>query len=228
MLANNEIGTIQDIAKLAEIAHSKGAAFHTDAVQAVGHMHIDVNSLGVDMLSASAHKFNGPKGIGFLYVRKGTSIVPYSSGGSQEAGMRAGTENVAAIVGMAAALSKNIRLLDESAAHLAKLEEKLTDGLIGSNIDFIRNGGDHHLPGSMSLSFRGYDGEALLHRLDLMGICVSTGSACDSKSTHISHVLQAIGLEDNLAKGTIRISLGKQNTTDDVRAIVEALAKIFG
>lgn len=228
MLANNEIGTIQDIAKLAEITHSKGAVFHTDAVQAVGHMHIDVKSLGIDMLSASAHKFNGPKGIGFLYVKKGTSIVPYSSGGSQEAGMRAGTENIAAIVGMAAALSKNIRLLDGSVAHLINLEKKLTEGLKYNNIDFVRNGGDNHLPGNISLSFRGYDGEALLHRLDLMGVCVSTGSACDSKNTQVSHVLQAIGLEDNLAKGTIRISLGKQNTVNDVAAIVEALAKILG
>lgn len=228
MLANNEIGTIQDIAKLAEITHSKGAVFHTDAVQAVGHMHIDVKSLGIDMLSASAHKFNGPKGIGFLYVKKGTSIVPYSSGGSQEAGMRAGTENIAAIVGMAAALSKNIRLLDGSVAHLINLEKKLTEGLKYNNIDFVRNGGDNHLPGNISLSFRGYDGEALLHRLDLMGVCVSTGSACDSKNTQVSHVLQAIGLEDNLAKGTIRISLGKQNTVNDVEAIVEALAKILG
>lgn len=228
MFANNEIGTIQEIKSLCDIAHSKGAVFHTDAVQAVGHVHIDVNSLGIDMLSASAHKFNGPKGIGFLYIRKDTPIVPYSSGGSQESGMRAGTENVAAIVGMAAALSKNIRLLEESAEHLTKLEEKLTDGLICRNIEFIRNGGDRHIPGNMSLSFRGHDGEALLHRLDLMGICVSTGAACDSRNIQISHVLQAIGLEENLAKGTIRISLGKQNTIDDVKVIVEALKKIIG
>ena len=135
---------------------------------------------------------------------------------------------IAAIVGMAAALSKNIRLLDGSVAHLINLEKKLTEGLKYNNIDFVRNGGDNHLPGNISLSFRGYDGEALLHRLDLMGVCVSTGSACDSKNTQVSHVLQAIGLEDNLAKGTIRISLGKQNTVNDVEAIVEALAKILG
>lgn len=227
MLANNEIGSVQNVATLVEIAHSHGAIFHTDAVQAVGHLDIDVNELGVDMLSASAHKFNGPKGIGFLYIRKGTPITPYASGGAQEFGMRAGTENVASIVGMAVALKKNCELLHITREHLLSLERQLITALDSSGIEFCRNGSQIRIPGNISLSFPSRDGEALLHRLDLMGICVSTGSACDSKNTQISHVLQAIGLEDRFAKGTIRISLGKDNTDSDVDSIVRALIKIL-
>lgn len=227
MTANNEIGSIQDIPALSAIAHSYGAIFHTDAVQAVGHIEIDVNSFGVDMLSASAHKFNGPKGIGFLYVRKGTPLVPYASGGGQEYHMRAGTENVASIVGMATALKKNVDAIEDTASHLAFLENRLLTRLSGANIRFSRNGSNVHIPGNLSLSFPGYSGEALLHRLDLMGICVSTGSACNSGETQISHVLQAIGLEPELAKGTIRLSFGKNNTEGDIDGIVDALLRIL-
>jgi len=227
MMANNEIGTIQDISALAEIAHSHGAVFHTDAVQAVGHIPIDVGALGVDMLSASAHKFNGPKGIGFLYVRKGTELSAYISGGGQESNMRAGTENIASIVGMAIALDKNIKTIDETTKHLIMLENQLINALYANHVDFIRNGSESHIPGNISLSFPGYDGEALLHRLDLLGIFVSTGSACDSNNTQISHVLKAIGLEEKYAKGTIRISLGRNNTEEDVTAIATALTNIL-
>ena len=227
MLANNEIGSVQDIATLSEIAHSHNVLFHTDAVQAVGHLDIDVNALGVDMLSASAHKFNGPKGIGFLYIRKGTILAPYASGGGQEFGMRAGTENIASIVGMAAALKKNCELLHSTRDHLIFLEQKLIATLDACGVEFRRNGSQTRIPGNVSLSFPGWDGEALLHRLDLMGICVSTGSACDSTNTQISHVLQAIGLEERYAKGTIRVSLGKNNTTNDVDSIARALIKIL-
>lgn len=227
MTANNEIGSIQDISSLAAIAHSYGAIFHTDSVQAIGHIEIDVNLLGVDMLSASAHKFNGPKGIGFLYVRKGTPLVPYASGGGQEHHMRAGTENVASIVGMATALKKNVAAIKDTASHLTLLENRCLIGLSNSNIRFRRNGSKRHIPGNLSLSFPGYSGEALLHRLDLMGICVSTGSACDSKETQISHVLQAIGLEPDLAKGTIRLSFGRNNSENDVDIIVKSLKQIF-
>lgn len=227
MLANNEIGSVQDVATLSKVAHSHGAVFHTDAVQAVGHLKIDVNALCVDMLSASAHKFNGPKGIGFLYIRRGTPIAPHISGGAQESGMRAGTENIASIIGMAVALKKNCTMLRRVTEHLELLEQQLINTLQGNNIDFLRNGSQTHIPGNISLSFPGRDGEALLHRLDLMGICVSTGSACDSKNTQISHVLQAIGLEEKYARGTIRISLGKNNTTSDVEAISGALIKIL-
>ena len=228
MTANNEIGSIQDISALAAIAHSCGAIFHTDAVQAVGHIEIDVNLLGVDMLSASAHKFNGPKGIGFLYVRKGTPLMPYASGGGQEHHMRAGTENVASIVGMATALKKNVAAMKDTASHLALLENRLLEGLSNANIRFSRNGSEVHIPGNLSLSFPGYSGEALLHRLDLMGIYVSTGSACNSTETQVSHVLKAIDLDEAEAKGTIRLSFGRDNIENDIDVIVDALQKILG
>lgn len=227
MFSNNEIGTVEPIMELASVAHKHGALFHTDAVQAVGHVKIDVEELGVDMLSASAHKFNGPKGIGFLYIRKGTNIARFNDGGSQEFGMRAGTENIASIVGMAKALSMNCDLLAENEKHIANLEHILLNKLNLTGLDFRRNGSEHHIPGNISLSFRNADGEALLHRLDLMGICVSTGSACDSINTQVSHVLQAIKLDDNYAKGTIRISFGKDNSTEEANVIAEALIKIL-
>lgn len=228
MFANNEIGTVQPIEELCEIAHAHGALFHTDAVQAVGHIPIDVKKLGVDMLSASAHKFNGARGIGFLYIRKGTSIVPYSDGGSQESGYRAGTENTAGIVCMAKALQVNCEKLSENQVYVRSLETELLNRLRGKNITFIKNGGVDTLPGLISLSFEGKDGEAILHRLDLMGIAVSTGSACNSRDTEISHVLGAIKLDEKYAKGTIRISLGKSNTVEDVIQIADALEKIVG
>ena len=227
MFSNNEIGTIQPIKELAEISHSSGALFHTDAVQAVGHVKIDVRTLGVDFLSASAHKFNGPKGTGFLYIRKGVDLLPYADGGKQEYGLRAGTENVAGIVGMAVALEKNCKEVDVHSEHLRELESRLLTQLDG-RIDYIRNGGVNRIPGNISLSFRNVEGEALLHRLDLMRICISTGSACDSVNTQISHVLKAINLDESYAKGTIRISLGKHNTVDEVDAIARALIKIIG
>lgn len=227
MFANNELGTIQPIQELCSIAHSHKALFHTDAVQAIGHMEIDVKKLGVDMLSASAHKFNGPKGIGFLYVRKGVELRPYVNGGTQEFGKRAGTENVASIVGMAVALKRNAESIKENQGHIWLLEKKLLNKLDENNILYVRNGQGFTLPGIISLSFDGKDGEAILHRMDLMGISISTGSACDSKNTEISHVLRAIRLPESLAKGTIRISLGKDNTEKDVEAIVVALRRVL-
>lgn len=227
MMANNELGTIQPIKELCHIAHEHGAIFHTDAVQAVGHIPIDVEDLGIDMLSASAHKFNGPKGVGFLYIRKGTKILPYADGGSQEHSMRAGTENVAGIVGMATALKTNCDTMQENDRNVRGLEDRLLDGLLKHGIDFHRNGVAPSLPGLLSLSFTSMSGEALLHRLDLMGIAVSTGSACNSVNTEISHVLQAIKLDEKAAKSTIRISLGKNNTDNDVDTIVAAFIKIM-
>lgn len=227
MLSNNEVGTIEPIKELAAIAHKNGALFHTDAVQSVGHIEIDVKALGVDMLSASAHKFNGPKGIGFLYIRKGVNISPFNDGGAQEFGMRAGTENVAAIIGMAEALKANCECMNAHKEHLLQLEKTILDKLSLSDIDFKRNGAEIRVPGNMSLSFRNASGEMLLHRLDLMGICVSTGSACDSQNTQISHVLAAMGLECKYAEGTIRISLGKDNTIADAERIADALIKIL-
>lgn len=227
MLVNNEIGSIQPVGELAKVAHKYGAVFHTDAVQAVGHISVDVKKLDVDMLSASAHKFNGPRGIGFLYIKNGIELYPFMDGGAQEKAMRAGTENVAAIIGMSVALKKNCKAIVDESRHLIDLEEQLLAGLMQKDLQYIRNGASAHLPGNISLSFKNSDGEMLLHRLDLMGISISTGSACDSKNAQISHVIKAIDVPEEFAKGTIRISLGKDNTVDDVRAIVEALSKIL-
>lgn len=225
MMANNEIGTIQPIKELGTLVHRFGAKFHTDAVQALGHVRVNVEELGVDMLSGSAHKFNGPKGIGFLYIKNGIILDAYANGGSQENGMRAGTENIASIVGMAAALKKNCLNLDKNKQHLEMLTYLLLEKLDQSGVIYIRNG-IHQLPGLLSLSFPGFNGEALLHRLDLMGVCVSTGSACNSKSTQISHVLKAIKLDHCYAEGTIRISLGYENTISDVTKIANSIIKV--
>lgn len=227
MFANNEIGSIQPVRELCEAAHAHGALFHTDAVQVVGHIKINVHDIGVDFLSASAHKFNGPKGIGFLYIRKGVELPPYIDGGAQENTHRAGTENVAAIIGMAVALKENCNLLDQNQQHILDLERLLLVQLDKAGAAYKCNGGAHKLPGLLSLSFPGKDGEAILHRMDLMGISVSTGSACDSVNTEISHVLQAIRLDEDYAKGTIRISLGKNNTKEDIEKIATALIKII-
>ena len=227
MYANNEIGTIQPIKELATIAHENGWLMHTDAVQAIGHTRINVRELGVDMLSASAHKFNGPKGIGFLYIKEGVNWPTLIKGGTQENGLRAGTENVASIVGMATALEENVISICENESHLAHLEEILISNLSRSGIAFYRNGAENHIKGNVSLSFPNRSGESIMHRLDLKGICVSTGSACDSKETQISHVLKAIGLEEMLAKGTIRISLSKYNTEHDMMKIVQVIVGIL-
>ena len=225
MMANNEIGTINPIKLLAEFAHKRGALFHTDAVQAVGHIPIDVRDLGVDFLSASAHKFNGPKGIGFLFIRKGLKLKQLIHGGQQEAGLRAGTENVASIVGMAAALKSNCDQMERNSAHLDALADRLKEGLEGvaDQIVYPGSGVCDQLPGFVSVSFPGHPAEGLMHMLDLKGIAVSTGAACDSKNTQISHVLKAINAPRVIAESTIRISLGPENTRQDVDEILTAL-----
>ena len=225
MYSNNEIGTIEPIKELANISHDYGLLFHTDAVQAVGHVQIDVKDLGIDMLSASAHKFNGPKGVGFLFLRNGSVISPHNDGGSQEFNLRAGTENVAGIVGMAIALKNNYKHLRRNKEHIQFLEERLLSGISG--LDYIRNGADDHIPGNINLSFKNMDGENILHRLDLKGICISTGSACDSANTQVSHVIRAINVQEGYSEGTIRISLGKDNTVEEVDEIAFALNQII-
>lgn len=227
MYSNNEIGTIEPITELAEIAHSHGAIFHTDAVQAIAHTPVDVKTMGIDMLSASAHKFNGPKGVGFLYIQKGIEMKPFNDGGAQEFGMRAGTENIASIVGMAKALEVSCSALKEHAEHILEIENALIERLKESGIDFVRNGAKNHIPGNISLSFKDADGEAILHRLDLMGICVSTGSACDSVNTQVSHVLQAINLCNEYALGTIRVSFSKDNTMEEAVTIADSIIRIL-
>lgn len=226
MFANHEIGSIQPIQELCKTAHSYGALFHTDAALAVGHIGINVHDLGVDFLSASAHKFNGPRGIGFLYIRKGVELPPYVDGKTQECAHQSRTENVAAVVGMAAALKENCDHLEQNQQHILRLKRRLLSRLDESGIAYKRNGGDCTLPGLLSLSFPGRDGEDILHRMDLMGISISTGSAWNNGYTRISHVLEAIWLDESYAKGTIRISLGKDNTEEDVEEIALALIDI--
>lgn len=225
MFANNEIGTIQPVEKIAEIAKAHGIIFHTDAVQAVGHIPIDAKNF--DMLSASAHKFNDPKGVGFLFVREGLKILPFMDGGGQENNFRAGTENFPAIAAMALALKKICEQMRSNTKKVAECAEVLLKILRENNIDFILNGGANRLPGHLSLSFKNCDGESLMHRLDLKNICVATGSACNSKQTEISHVLQAIKLPKNYARGTVRITFGKKNTPQDAKKIAEVLTQII-
>ena len=225
MLANNEIGTIEPIQQLCSITHEYGALFHTDVVQALGHISVDVQQLGVDLLSASAHKFYGPKGVGFLYIRDSCKLGAFHDGGKQEFGRRAGTENIAAAVGMAYALKSCYDSLETETNRLKSLAKMLVDELQG--LDFICNGSEERLPGHLSLSFRGMSGESLLHRLDLMRIFVSTGSACNSDVLEASHVLSAIEVPEEYALGTIRISLGRDNEDEDVHRIAWALRHII-
>lgn len=227
MFANNEIGTIEPIKTLADITHNKGGIFHTDAVQAVGHVPIDVHELGVDMLSASGHKFNAPKGVGFLYKKKGLEIRAFLDGGAQEKGQRAGTENIASIVAMACALEKNCKQLTENEKHLKKLESIVVTELKKSGLDFIQNGSENRIPGNVNISFADVEGEMLLHRLDLKQICISTGSACDSVNTQISHVIKSIGVPAKYAEGTIRISFGKNNTESEAETIAKELINVL-
>lgn len=227
MYANNEIGTLEPIAQLAETAHRHNCIFHTDAVQAVGHIHINVRELDVDMLSASAHKFNGPKGIGFMFIKKGIDWPSLIKGGAQEYNQRAGTENIASIIGMAVALQENVASIDDDTQHIRKLEDRVIKGLSEAGVSFKRNGSSMHIPGNISLSFPNAEAEVLLHRLDLLGVSVSTGSACDSKKTQVSHVLSAIGLDEGYAKGTIRISLNKDNTLEEANTIAKIISSII-
>lgn len=227
MLANNEIGTIEPIDKLCRAVKEKSPSvlFHTDAVAAVGHIPVDVKALGVDMLTASAHKFGGPRGVGFIYIKRGVKIKPYMTGGGQERWMRAGTENVAGIAGMAAALQESIEKMDERAAMLRELEGEFLGTLQAAGADFIRNGGG--VPGLVNVSFRGADGEMLLHRLDLKDIYVSTGSACNAGDEHTSHVLEAIGVREDYIKGTIRVSFGAANKAGDGEAAAREIVNIL-
>ena len=227
MLANNEIGTLEPVAELANLAHQTGVLFHTDAVQAIGHIPVDVKALQVDMLSASAHKFNGPKGIGFLYVRNGVELVPLLDGGGQEGGMRAGTENVAGIVGMATALQEHMKHMAQETKYLNELSGRLIDRLKQNGIDFHINGSNNRIPGSLSLSFNAADGEMLLHRLDLMDTAVATGSACDSNDSVLSHVIRAISVPPEYVHGTIRITLGMDNTVEHVERIAQPITSIL-
>ena len=227
MAANNEIGTIQPIKQIAELAHSVGAKFHTDAVQAVGHMHIDVQEMGIDMLSLSGHKFRGPRGTGVLYVKKGIILEPLVYGGGQERGLVSGTENTAGCIGLAAAMKEAVEGLDEKMGYVKKLTDKLVKGIM-ENIPYSHYTGDpvHRLPGTASFVFEAIEGEGLILRLDNAGVCGSTGSACSTGSLDPSHVLMAIGLPHEIAHGSLRLTLGEQNTEEDVDYIIETVTDV--
>ena len=228
MLANNEIGTIEPIAEIGKILRRKGIAFHTDAVQAVGHIPLNVRDLHVDFLTASAHKFNGAKGAGFLYKRCGLELSPLIFGGKQERGLRAGTENVAAIVSMGYAIEESIEEMEAMQKRLRKMVEATIKG-IKDKISSARINGnrDESLPGIVNLSFGGVSGSSLMHLLDLKGICISTASACSSGKDEPSHVLLALGLSEQEAKSAIRISYGRYNTFDEVDTIVAAVCDAY-
>ncbi|MEG1206360.1 MAG: cysteine desulfurase NifS [Angelakisella sp.] len=226
MYANNEIGTVLPIAEIGAVCRAAGVLFHTDAVQAVGHLHVNVSEQNIDMLSLSAHKFHGPKGVGVLYVKKGPMPLTLIDGGGQEKGRRAGTENISGIVGLGAAITEAVEKIDESTARISAMRDKLIAGLL--KLPRVRLNGDatHRLPGNVNVSFEGIEGESLLLMLDNADICASSGSACTSGSLDPSHVLLAIGLPHEIAHGSLRLSLGDENTMDDVNAILERVPPI--
>lgn len=226
MYANNEIGTIQPIREIARLCRKRGITFHTDAVQAAGTLPLDVEKLGVDLLSVSAHKFYGPKGVGFLYVRSGTPILWQQHGGAQESNRRAGTENVPGIVGMAYALELAYEELEERNARIQALRDRLIDGILSRIPDARLNGDrERRLPNNVNVTFEGVDGETLLLNLDLHGIAASSGSACTTGSTEPSHVLLAIGLTPEQARSSIRLTLGKDNTPEEIERTLDVLAE---
>lgn len=227
MFANNEIGTIEPIAEIGKIAREHGIYFHTDAVQAAGHVKIDVKEMNIDMLSISGHKLGAPKGVGALYVRKGVTISNLIHGGGQEKGKRAGTENTAGIVGLGKAIELAAEEIDETNSYLTMLRDRVIKG-ITENIDFCRLNGhrEKRLPGNVNISFEFIEGESLLLLLNSKGICASSGSACTSGSLDPSHVLLAIGLEHEKAHGSLRITLSKENTVEEVDYLIKELIPI--
>lgn len=228
MLANNEIGTVQPIAEIGRLLKGEGILFHTDAVQAVGHIPVDINDLQVDFLTASAHKFNGAKGTGILYKRSAIELVPLVFGGEQEHGLRAGTENVAGIVAAGYAIEESVREMADTAKRLKAMVEDTVNG-IKERIPSVRVNGDSEcrLPGTINLCFQGVSGESLMHLLDLKGVCLSTSSACTSGKDEPSHVLLALGLTEQQAKSAIRISYGKYNCSDEVGKVVTAVCDAY-
>lgn len=226
MTANNEIGTIQPIAEIGKICKEKGVLFHTDAVQAVGHIPVNVKDMNCDMLSVSAHKFHGPKGVGFLYARKGILLTNIIYGGAQERNKRAGTENMASIVGMATAIKDATDHLQENAEKVTAMRNRLIDGLKGIERSRINGDLEHHLPGTLNMCFEGIEGESLLLLLDAKGICASSGSACTSGSLDPSHVLLSIGVPVEIAHGSLRLSISEYNTMEQMEHIVKSVPEV--
>ena len=229
MFANNEIGTIEPIKQIAEIAKQRKIIFHSDCVQAIGNINIDVQELGIDMLSISAHKFYGPKGVGALYVKNGIEFKKIQDGGKQERNKRAGTENVAGIVGLGKAIEIANNNLENYNRKLLKLRNYFVRE-ITSKYENIKINGDlkQRLPGNINISFPNVDAEELLLKLDSLGICASAGSACSSGSSKPSHVLTAIGLNKDLVGGSLRITFGEQNNIDEVKYLIDSIAEIIG
>ena len=226
MYANNEIGTIQPISEIGAVCKKHGVLFHTDAVQAVGHLPIDVKKQNIDMLSSSAHKFHGPKGVGFLYVRKGIRLTNLIEGGAQERGLRAGTENVAGIVGLAAALKEAVANMDKNAAHMQQQRDRLIAGLQEIPHSALNGDAKNRLPGNVNFCFEGIEGESLLLLLDDRGICASSGSACTSGSLDPSHVLLAIGRVHDVAHGSLRLSIGEDITPEEIDYIIQNVKEV--
>ena len=226
MFANNEIGTVQPIKEIGALCREKGVPFHTDAVQAVGHMHINVEEMNIDMLSLSGHKFHAPKGVGVLYVRKNIPLFNLIEGGGQERGKRAGTENVAGIVALAAALKESCDNIDEVTPRITAMRDRLFTEL--SKIPHSRINGslEHHVPGTVNMCFEGIEGESLLLLLDRKGICASSGSACTSGSLDPSHVLLSLGIPHEIAHGSLRLSIGEYNTEEEIDHIISVVPQV--
>ncbi len=226
MTANNEVGTIQPIAEIGKLCREKGVLFHTDAVQAVGHIPVNVKDFNCDFLSVSAHKFHGPKGVGVLYARKGTILKSLINGGAQERNKRAGTEYTYGAVGMAAALGEAVNNLDKNAKYVASLRDKIIDGVSDIERSFVNGDLTERLPGTVNMCFEGIEGESLLLLLDQDGICASSGSACTSGSLDPSHVLLSMGVPVAVAHGSLRISLSEYNTEEEVEIIISSIHKV--
>ena len=226
MFANNEIGTVQPIAEIGALCREKKIPFHCDAVQAAGHMPIDVKAMNIDMLAISGHKFHAPKGVGALYARKGMVLTNIIEGGAQERGKRAGTENVAGIAAMAAALQESCANMEANTAKILPMRDKLFAELSKIPHSKINGSLEHHVPGTVNMCFEGIEGESLLLMLDDAGICASSGSACTSGSLDPSHVLLAIGLPHEVAHGSLRLSIGEYNTMEQIDHIIETVPKV--
>ena len=226
MFANNEIGTVQPIAEIGALCRERKVLFHTDAVQADGHMPIDVKAMNIDMLSMSGHKFHAPKGVGVLYAKKGTVLTNIIEGGAQERGKRAGTENVAGIVAMAAALKESCDHMEENTAKIIPMRDKLFAELGKIPHSKINGSLEHHVPGTVNMCFEGIEGESLLLMLDDQGICASSGSACTSGSLDPSHVLLSLGIPHEIAHGSLRLSIGEYNTMEEIDHIIEVVPKV--
>ena len=226
MFANNEIGSVLPIAEIGEACRAHGVLFHTDAVQAAGHIPVNVKKQNIDMLSLSAHKFHGPRGIGALYVKRGIELTSLMEGGGQERGKRPGTENLPAIMGMAAALKEECSLMEENAARVAAMRDRLLQGLFQIPYSILNGPRDNRLPGNVNFCFEGVSGESLLLLLDSKGICASSGSACASGALDPSHVLLALGLAPEIAQGSLRISLDISNTEEEIDYMLEVIPQV--